>query len=122
MDGAKKKFHSIDEYIGDFSNDIQQKLQEIRSTIKKAAPSAKEVISYNMPAFKLNSVLVYFAAFKNHIGFYPTAEPIIVFKKELSVYETSKGAIKFPFDKKIPRGIIIKITKYRLAEDLKKNI
>jgi uncharacterized protein YdhG (YjbR/CyaY superfamily) len=73
-----------------------------------------------MPAYKLNSVLVYFAAFKDHISFFPTSKPIKVFSKELSKYETSKGTIKFPSDKNIPLGLISKITKYRLKEDLKK--
>jgi uncharacterized protein YdhG (YjbR/CyaY superfamily) len=111
---------TIDEYIKTFPKDIQRKLQEIRKTIHKAAPKAEEVISYNIPAFKRNEVLVYFAAFKNHIGFFPTSKPIEVFKKELEGYKTSKGTIQFPLNKKIPLGLITKITKFRLREDSEK--
>jgi uncharacterized protein YdhG (YjbR/CyaY superfamily) len=111
---------TIDEYIKTFPKDIQWKLQEIRKTIHKAAPKAEEVISYNIPAFKRNEVLVYFAAFKNHIGFFPTSKPIEVFKKELEGYKTSKGTIQFPLNKKIPLGLITKITKFRLREDSEK--
>ncbi len=119
-DFCKKKPETIDVYINNFPEDIRNKLEKIRSTIKKAAPDAKEVISYQMPAFKFNSVLVYFAAFKNHIGLFPTPSPIKVFSKELSEYDTCKGTIIFPLDKKIPLGLISKITKYRFQEDLKK--
>ena len=111
---------TIDEYIKTFPKDIQWKLQEIRKTIHKAAPKAEEVISYNISAFKRNEVLVYFAAFKNHIGFFPTSKPIEVFKKELEGYKTSKGTIQFPLNKKIPLGLITKITKFRLREDSEK--
>jgi uncharacterized protein YdhG (YjbR/CyaY superfamily) len=111
---------TIDEYIKTFPKDIQWKLQEIRKTIHKAAPKAEEVISYNIPAFKRDEVLVYFAAFKNHIGFFPTSKPIEVFKKELEGYKTSKGTIQFPLNKKIPLGLITKITKFRLREDSEK--
>ena len=111
---------TIDEYIKTFPKDIQWKLQEIRKTIHKAAPKAEEVISYNIPAFKRNEVLVYFAAFKNHIGFFSTSKPIEVFKKELEGYKTSKGTIQFPLNKKIPLGLITKITKFRLREDSEK--
>jgi uncharacterized protein YdhG (YjbR/CyaY superfamily) len=120
MKPTVNKYNTIDEYIKDFPKEIQIKLEQIRTTIKKAAPDAKEVISYQIPAFKQNHVLVYFAAFKNHIGFFPTANPIKVFSSELSAYETSKGTIKFPLNKKIPLGLITKITKFRLKEDLDK--
>ena len=120
MKPNQKKFKNIDEYISVFSRDIQITLQQIRETIHKAAPKAAEVISYNMPAFKQNGVLVYFAAFKNHIGFFPTSSGIKKFSKELSSYETSKGTIRFPLDKKIPLSLIRKIARYRLNEDLEK--
>ena len=119
MKSTVNKHNTIDEYIKDFPKDVQIKLEQIRKTIKKAAPGAKEVISYQIPAFKQNHVLVYFAAFKNHIGFFPTSKPIKVFSKELSEYETSKGTIKFPLNKEIPFKLITRITKYRLKEDLK---
>lgn len=115
-----KELKSIDDYINQFPDDIKSKLETIRTAIKKAAPKSVEVISYGMPAFKQNKVLVYFAAGKNHIGFYPTPKPIIVFSKELEGYKTSKGAIQFPLDKKIPLTLISKIVKYRVTEDLGK--
>jgi uncharacterized protein YdhG (YjbR/CyaY superfamily) len=114
------KFKNIDEYILIFPKDVQKILRQIRETIKKAAPNAEEVISYGMPAFKQSKVLVYFTAYKNHIGFYPTANPIKVFSKELNEYKTSKGTIQFPLDKKIPLTLISKITKFRVKEDLEK--
>ena len=119
MISANKKPDTIDEYIHNFPKSIRIKLEQIRKIIKKAAPEAKEVISYRMPAFKMKSVLVYFAAFKDHISFFPTSNPIKVFAEELAEYETSKGTIKFPLDKKIPFELIAKITKFRLKEDIK---
>ncbi len=121
MKSNKKLFETIDKYIETFPDEIQKILQEIRKTIKKAAPKAQEVISYQMPAFKQFEVLVYFAAFKNHIGFFPTAKPIEIFKDELKDYKTSKGTIQFPFNKKIPFDLIAQITKYRVEEDLEKH-
>jgi uncharacterized protein YdhG (YjbR/CyaY superfamily) len=118
MKSKSIQIKSIDEYINQFPDDIKIRLESIRAAIKKAAPKSTEVISYGMPAFKLNKVLVYFAVNKNHIGFYPTTNPIIYFSKELADYTTSKGAIQFPLDKKIPLGLISKITKYRVKEDL----
>ena len=115
----KKKVKSVDEYIHSFPIDIQNKLEKIRQTTKIAPPNSKEVISYQIPAFKLNGMLVWYAAFKNHIGFYPTARAIEIFKKELKKYETSKGTIKFPNDNKIPLTLISKITKYRVKENIK---
>jgi uncharacterized protein YdhG (YjbR/CyaY superfamily) len=117
MKTISSKIESIDNYINQFPDEIKSKLETIRDAIKKAAPKSIEVISYGMPAFKQNKVLVYFAAGKNHIGFYPTPKPIIVFSKELEGYKTSKGAIQFPLDKKIPLALISKITKFRVEED-----
>jgi len=110
------KFKNVDEYISTFPEKTQIVLEELRKTIKEAAPKAEEVISYNMPAYKTKSVAVYFAGYKNHIGFYPTSSPIIVFKEELSKYKTSKGAIQFPIDKAVPKTLVKKIVKYRLQE------
>jgi uncharacterized protein YdhG (YjbR/CyaY superfamily) len=87
------KFRSVDEYFSAFPVSTRKMLQQIRETIKKAAPHAEEVISYNIPAFKLKSVLVYYAAYENHIGFYPTASGIENFKKDFSKYKWSKGAV-----------------------------
>ena len=109
---------NIDEYIAGFPNDIQEKLQKIRMTIRKAAPKAEEKISYQIPAFALNGNLVWFAAFKKHIGFFPTSSGIREFEKELSIYKCSKGTAQFPLDKPIPLGLISRIVKFRLKENL----
>lgn len=114
------RFATIDEYHALFPIEVQKKLQQLRETIKKAAPKAKEVISYNMPAFKQHKTLVYYAAYKNHIGFYPTASPLPVFKDELTPYKTSKGAIQFPIDKPLPIALIKKIVLFRMKEDAEK--
>src|SRR5512136_2270655 len=98
----KTQYKTIDEYIKTFPVGTQSILEKMRQTIRKAAPGTIEAISYQMPAFKLNGVLVYFAAHKNHIGFYPTASGIEAFKAELTPYKFSKGAAQFPLDKPIP--------------------
>ncbi|MDP2038262.1 MAG: DUF1801 domain-containing protein [Ignavibacteria bacterium] len=116
----RTKPQNIDEYILSFPKDVQAMLESLRQTIRKAAPKAEEVISYQMPAFKQNGVLVYFAAFKNHIGFYPTSSGIAAFKEEISKYKNSKGAVQFPIDKKLPLGLVTKIVKYRVKENLSK--
>ncbi len=118
MKSSNNTLTGIEEYISKYPEDIQKILQQIRTAIKKATPKSAEVISYGMPAFKMNKVLVYFAAGKNHIGFYPTPNPIKVFSKELEGYKTSKGAVQFPLDEKIPLALISKITKFRVKEDL----
>lgn len=107
----------IDDYIVAFTEDKRKLLEQMRTIIKKAAPKATEVISYGMPAFKQHGVLVYFAAGKNHIGFYPTGEPIKHFKEELAVYKTSKGAVQFPLDKPLPVALITKMVKFRIEQD-----
>ena len=111
---------SIDEYIALFPEETQKFLQELRSTIKNAAPGAEEKISYQMPAFTQKGILVYFAAWKNHIGFYPTSSGTQAFKQELSVYKSSKGSVKFPLDKPLPLDLISNIVRFRVAENLKK--
>ncbi len=121
MTETKQKYLTIDDYIKTFPEDIQEVLQTIRQTIKEAAPAAEEVISYKMPAFKQNGILVWFAAFKNHIGFFPKVNAINKFERELSKFETSKGTIRFPLDKKIPLGLIFKITKFRVKEELERS-
>ena len=109
---------SIDEYIKQFPPGIQQKLEEIRAVIRSAATEATEKISYQMPTFYLEGNLVHFAAFKNHIGFFPTPSGVEQFKDELLAYKTSKGAIQFPLDKPIPFDLIRRITTFRVAENL----
>ena len=115
-----QQYRSIDEYIKTFPPDVQSILKKIRQTIREAAPETKEVISYQMPAFKLNGILVYFAAHKSHIGFYPTASGIATFKEELSSYQWSKGAVQFPLDKPIPYDLIKRIVEFRVKENLAK--
>lgn len=117
---SKTKFQSVKEYHAAFPPEVKKLLEEIRSVIREAAPEAEEVISYNMPAFRLNGILVYYAANKAHIGFYPTASPMKAFEEELAAYTTSKGAIQFPFEKGIPAGLVKKIVKFRMKENLEK--
>lgn len=111
---------NIDEYIAAFPKDIQQKLEELRTTIRKAAPDAEEAISYAIPTFKFKGNLVHFAAFKNHIGFYPAPRGIEAFKKELSPYEGGKGTVQFPLDKPLPLPLISKIVKFRVKDNLER--
>ena len=116
----KAHFKSIDDYINTFPRNIQNVLQEMRRTIREAAPEAEEAISYQIPTFKLNGNLVHFAAFKNHIGFYPTSTGVSAFKKELSRYEGSKGTVRFPMDKPLPLPLVRRIVKFRVRENLEK--
>ncbi len=109
---------NIDEYIAGFPQDVQEILEKVRLTIRKAAPDAEETISYQMPTFTLKGNLVHFAAHTKHIGFYPTPTGIEKFKKELSVYEGAKGSVKFPLDEPIPFELISKIVKFRVKENL----
>ncbi len=111
----------IDKYISRFPKEIGAKLEQIRAIVKKTAPKAEEVISYKMPAFKLNGMLVWYTAHTNHIGLYPKASGIAAFSKELSAYKTSKGAVQFPLDKPLPLGLITKMVKYRVQENLQKD-
>jgi uncharacterized protein YdhG (YjbR/CyaY superfamily) len=116
----KGKFSNVDEYLALHSAPIRKGLALIRKTIKTAAPGAEETISYQMPAYKLNGMLVYFSAAKNHYGFYPTSRPIIAFRDKLKSYETSKGAIRFPLDKPIPVKLISEIVEWQVRENLLK--
>ena len=120
MQANSKVAGNIDEYIERFPENVQAILQKLRATIRRAAPGAEEVISYQMPAFKYHGMLVYFAGYKNHIGFYPTSSPMKVFKKELTGYKTSKGAIQFPIEKAIPSTLVRNIVKFRIKENLEK--
>jgi uncharacterized protein YdhG (YjbR/CyaY superfamily) len=110
-----KPSESVDAYIRSFPGNIQVILQQIRETIKKAAPEAEECISYQMPAYKQNGPLVYFAVAKNHIGFYPTPSGIEAFKNEFSGYKWSKGAVQFPLDQPMPLELIDRIVRFRVA-------
>ena len=111
---------TIDEYIAAFPKDVQAILEKVRATIRKAAPKAEETINYGIPTFTLNGNLVHFAAFKKHIGFYPTPSGIEKYKVELSGYEGAKGSVQFPLDKPIPYELISRITTFRVAQNMEK--
>ena len=115
-----KNIKDVDQYIAVQPVAIQERLEKLRQTIKAAAPDAQEVISYNKPAYKLNGMLLYFAAHTNHIGLYPMAAGIEAFKDELTKYETSKGTVQFPYDRSIPIGLVKKIVKFRAQQNTEK--
>ncbi|MBK8550968.1 MAG: DUF1801 domain-containing protein [Ignavibacteria bacterium] len=115
------KTEDIDGYIKEYPKDVQLILAKIRDVIKKAAPEAEETIKYSIPTFTLNGNLVHFAAYKNHIGFYPAPSGIKAFKKELSAYKNSKGAVQFPLDKPLPLSLMSKIVKFRVKENIAKS-
>lgn len=116
MKTARESAGSIDKYIAGFPRDVQKILQQVRLTIRRAAPDAEEAIKYGVPTFVLNGNLVHFAAFKNHIGFYPTPSGIEAFKAKLSRYESAKGSVQFPIDKPMPLKLIAAIVKFRIKE------
>ena len=111
-------YQTIDEYIEQYPEDIQKILQKIRSVIKEEAPEATEKISYQMPTFFLEGNLVHFAAYKNHIGFYPVPSGIEKFKEELSQFKGAKGSVQFPIDKPMPLDLIRRIVLFRVEENL----
>ncbi len=110
---------NIDDYIESFSPHIREMLTELRATIKRAAPDAVEKISYQMPTFFLKGNLVHFAAYPNHIGFYPAPSAVELFKKELSVYKNARGSVQFPLDKPLPLDLITRIVTFRVNENIK---
>ncbi len=113
-----QNIQTIDEYISIQPTEIKQILEQVRLTIREAAPEVEETISYQMPAFKLHGMLVYFAAWKKHIGFYPTGSGITAFKEELSKYKGAKGSVQFSYDKPIPYALIKKMVQFRVKENL----
>lgn len=115
-----KTFTDINEYISEFPDEIKAVLEQIRETIQQAAPGAKEAIRYGMPTFVLNGNLVHFAAYKNHIGFYPAPSGIDEFIEELAVYRTGKGTIQFPINQPIPFNLVKKVVEFRVKENLGK--
>lgn len=117
---TRTKANDIDKYIAGFPVSTQKILEQLRATIRKAAPAAEETISYGIPTFTLKGNLVHFAAYKNHIGFYPTPSGIETFKKELSVFKGAKGSVQFPLDKPLPIGLITKIVEFRAKENMEK--
>jgi uncharacterized protein YdhG (YjbR/CyaY superfamily) len=116
------RFTTVDEYFATLPRKAVTALQKMRSTIKKAAPKAKEVISYNMPAFKQEGILVFYAAWKEHVGLYPASPGMSVFDKELEKYERSKGTIRFPLDEPLPLDLISSIVKFRVQENIEKKL
>jgi len=117
MEPGRKPVRTIDDYIAQFPGDIREKLQKLRQTIRESAPQAREAISYRIPTFKLKGNLVHFAAFRDHISFFPTSSGVDAFKEELSGYRTSKGTIQFPLDEPIPFDLVGKIVKFRVREN-----
>jgi uncharacterized protein YdhG (YjbR/CyaY superfamily) len=115
-----KHYASVEEYLATQPEETRELLEDLRAIIKNAAPHATETISYNMPAYDLNGILVYFAAYKGHIGLYPTASGIKAFQQEIAKYESSKGAIRLPLDRPLPKTLITRIVKFRLKENLEK--
>ena len=127
MEKAKVVPETVDQYIAAFPADVKKRMQQLRKTIKTAAPKADELISYQMPGYKYFGMLVYFAAYKNHIGFYPGAGGVLEFYKKLSSFKSAKGSVQFPHDRPIPYDVISKIVKFRVKQNeenfsLKKNI
>ena len=120
MEASNKQFKTIDEYISMFPEDVRTILKNLRQTIRDAAPEAQETINYQMPTFTLNGNLVHFAAFKNHIGFYPTPTGMEAFKDELSAYKGAKGSVQFPIDQPLPLPLIRRIVEYRVKENLER--
>ena len=115
-------FNTVPQYIALQPPAIKKGLNVLRSTIRKAAPNAEEIISYNMPAYRQHAVLVYFAANNSHYGFYPTSSPMEAFKEKLAGFKTSKGAIQFPFNEPIPVKLVTDIVKWRLKDDLARQL
>lgn len=112
------QYKDVDDYIASFPKETQILLEQLRAIIKEAAPEATETISYAMPSYKLNGVLVYFGAYAKHIGFYPTGSAIATFKEELSGYKGSKGTVQFPLNKALPLELIAKMVRWRVNENL----
>ncbi len=114
---SKLPFETIDEYIAQFPKNVRDVLEQVRKVIKETAPEAEETISYSMPAFKQNGILVWFAAFKNHIGFYPKVSAIQAFKEKLSKYRLSKGTIQFPLNEPVSYELVRQIVEFRVKEN-----
>lgn len=112
-----QKVENIDDYILSFPKETQVLLKQMRQLIRQTAPEAEEKISYAMPTYYLNGNLVHFAAYKNHIGFYPAPSGLKEFSKEISKYKHSKGAVQFPLDQALPQSLIVKIVKYRVKQN-----
>ena len=116
MNTADRAPENIDQYIAGFPPEVQQTLEKLRTAIRKAAPEAEEAIKYRMPTFVLNGNLLHFAAYRNHIGFYPTPSGVEAFKDELSRYKSAKGSVQFPIDQPLPFSLVEKIVEFRVKE------
>jgi uncharacterized protein YdhG (YjbR/CyaY superfamily) len=117
----RREFKSVNDYIATFPENVQYILESVRKAIREVVPEAEETISYQMPAIKLNGLLVWYAAYKNHIGFYPRVSAIVAFKDKLSRYKVSKGTIQFPLNEPIPFDLIKEMVRFRVKEDVAKN-
>ena len=120
MAASRTQFKTIDEYLNTFPENVRTILNELRQTIKEVAPEAEETINYQIPTFTLNGNLVHFAAFQNHIGFYPTPSGMEAFKEELSSYKSAKGSVQFPINEPLPLPLIRRIVEYRVKENLER--
>ncbi|MEQ1606525.1 MAG: DUF1801 domain-containing protein [Pyrinomonadaceae bacterium] len=116
----QKAAETVDKYIEQFPPEIGELLEQMRKTIRVAAPNAEETISYAIPSYRLNGMLVHFAAFSKHIGFYPGAGGIAAFADELAGYKTSKGTVQFPFERPLPLDLVTQIVKFRVEQNLEK--
>ena len=121
MISTKTKPKTIDEYIRASPREVQTKLREMRACIRAAAPEAKESLKWGMPAFSYRRILVTFAAFKNHIGFYPTSSAVTAFAKDLSKFSTARGSIQFPLERPVPLSLVRKITAFRVKESVEQD-
>ncbi len=121
MISAKTRPKTIDEYIQAAPREAQKKLREMRACIRAAAPEAKESLKWGMPAFSYRRILVTFAAFKNHIGFYPTSSAVTAFAKDLSKFSTARGSIQFPLEKPLPLSLVRRITAFRVKESVEQD-
>ena len=117
-----KRFKNVEEYIATTPQPLRAKLRQLRVTVRKAAPKAEEFISYNMPAYKQEGMLLWFAAFKNHIGFYPKTEAMVAFKKELAAFKHAKGSVQFPNDQPLPLDLVRKIVRYRVKQNFVRSV
>ena len=117
MATSRSQFKTMDEYIAKFPKNVRDVLEELRRVIRESAPKAEETINYGMPTFNLNGNMVHFAAYKNHIGFYPTPSAIETFKKELTPFKQAKGSVQFPLNKPIPFDLVKKIVNFRVKEN-----
>jgi uncharacterized protein YdhG (YjbR/CyaY superfamily) len=114
---SRSQAQAVDDYFADLPAPVRARMDELRATIRRAAPQAEETISYKMPAFTFHGILVYYAAFKNHIGFYPRVSGLKAFEKDLAGYKTAKGSVQFPLDRPLPLDIITNIVKFRVNEN-----